>query len=366
MVLAETVHHSYSQNPDRMLYIKNGHYIAPHPLNADQDPFILHDPVDGKFRAEEPAYEGIPPGILRRMGKAVRMGVGAAIPLLREYNPSGIIIGTANGGMEDCIKFLNQIIEYEEGMLTPGNFVQSTTNAIAAQIGLMQGNKGYNITHVHRGLAFENALTDAWIQLNEHNGNSYLLGAVDEISSYHYNIEWLDGSYKMEAITQKNFYTGNTPGSIAGEGAVMFMVSKQQEDALLKVDDIHTWHQTDSTVPVSALHTFLGKNGLSVSDIDVLVSGENGDNRLTAYYLSVENIFPEETVVLRFKHICGEYATAASIALYFCCSINKHQVLPSGLVKKRGTGNTFRKMLIYNNYKGYQHSFMLVSDPRIS
>ena len=100
--------------------------------------------------------------ILRRMGKAVRIGVGAALPLLDgSSNPDGILIGSANGGMEDCIKFLNQVMEYDEGRLTPTNFVQSTPNAIAAQIGLATLNKGYNITHVHRGLAFENALLDA-------------------------------------------------------------------------------------------------------------------------------------------------------------------------------------------------------------
>ena len=62
--------------------------------------------------------------------------------------------------MEDCIKFLNQIVEYKEGLLTPANFVQSTSNAAAAQIALVTKNHQYNITHVHRGLAFENALMD--------------------------------------------------------------------------------------------------------------------------------------------------------------------------------------------------------------
>ena len=46
-------------------------------------------------------------------------------------------------------------------MLTPANFVQSTANAMAAQIGMMSRNQGYNSTHVQRGLAFECALLDA-------------------------------------------------------------------------------------------------------------------------------------------------------------------------------------------------------------
>jgi hypothetical protein len=144
-----------------MLYIHQHTCISPQQTFSHIDIDTLNECVENKLKAKEPAYDGIPPGILRRMGKAVRMGVGAAIPIIKN-NPSinGIIIGTANGGMEDCIKFLNQIIDYEEGMLTPGNFVQSTPNAIAAQLGLMSKNKSYNITHVHRGLAFEDALID--------------------------------------------------------------------------------------------------------------------------------------------------------------------------------------------------------------
>ncbi len=116
----------------------------------------------------EPDYPGIPAGARRRMGKSVRMAVGAALPLLEKHpQPDGIIIATANGGMEDCIKFLNQILEYKEGLLTPGNFVQSTSNAAAAQIALVTKNHNYNITHVHRGLAFENALMDVMMLLKE-------------------------------------------------------------------------------------------------------------------------------------------------------------------------------------------------------
>ena len=117
-----------------MLYIHQHTCISPQQAFNDVNIETLKESAENKLKAIEPVYEGIPPGILRRMGKAVRMGVGAAVPLLKTNTAiDGIIIGTANGGMEDCIKFLNQIIDYDEGLLTPGNFVQSTPNAIAAQ-----------------------------------------------------------------------------------------------------------------------------------------------------------------------------------------------------------------------------------------
>ena len=40
--------------------------------------------------------------------------------------------------------------------------------------------------------------------LKEIPGNNYLIGAVDEISSYNYNIEYLGGWYKKEIISNKN------------------------------------------------------------------------------------------------------------------------------------------------------------------
>lgn len=303
----------------------------------------------------EPAYEGIPPGILRRMGKAVRMGIGAALPLIKqEPSIDGIIIGTANGGMEDCIKFLNQIIDYEEGMLTPGNFVQSTPNAIAAQMGLLGKNKGYNITHVHRGLAFENALLDAMMTIRENPGNNYLLGAVDEISAYNYNIDLLDGCFKKENITNADLYDTGSPGTIAGEGAAMFMVNGNPENALAAVKAIQTIHTKDETKVGRVMQQFMREHFTGREKADMLLTGENGDVRLLKYYTQIESLFDEHTIIARFKHMCGEYATASAVALWLTCN----NQWPAHMTKKQGTASTVRNIIVYNNYRGLQHAFM--------
>ena len=162
-----------------MFYIHQTSCISPQQTFIDADINKLHEPFEKKLNAIEPSYNAIPPGILRRMGKVVRMGVGAAMPLLqKEIKPDGIIMATANGGKDDCVKFLYQIIEYDEGLLTPMNFVQGTPNAVAAQIGLLTKNHGYNITHLHVGLAFEYALIDADMMLIENPLNNYLLGSL--------------------------------------------------------------------------------------------------------------------------------------------------------------------------------------------
>ena len=65
-----------------MLYIHQAYCISPQKTFQDVDLEIINEPVEKRLLATEPTYEGIPPGILRRMGRAVRMGVGASMPVI--------------------------------------------------------------------------------------------------------------------------------------------------------------------------------------------------------------------------------------------------------------------------------------------
>jgi hypothetical protein len=340
-----------------MLYIHQPYCISPQQTFQNINIEVLNEAVDKKLLAIEPAYEGIPPGILRRMGKAIRIGVGAAMPIIKNNGPlNGIIIGTANGGMGDCIMFLNQIVQYEEGLLAPGNFVQSTSNAIAAQLGLLSHNTSYNITHVHRGLAFENAVIDAMMQLEACPANNYLLGGVEEVSSYNYNIQNLTGAYKKEDISNSKLYETDSPGSIAGEGAAMFLVNNKKENSVARLEGIRILHTEDEQMVKDQLQEFIsGKN------IDLLISGENGDNRSLHFYTTCESLLADDTSVARFKHMCGEYPTAAAVGLWCACQVLQTQDIPEHMFKKRTAKTTYQNILLYNNFKGVQHSFILIS-----
>lgn len=349
-----------------MLYIHQSTCISPQESFGQQNTAILHEPVESKLEAIEPKYENIPAGMLRRMGKAVRMGVGSALPLIKEVDGdiNGIIIGTAYGGMEDCIKFLNQIVQYEEGQLTPGNFVQSTPNAIAAQLGLLSKNKCYNITHVHRGLSFENAVLDASMMLVENPGHQYLLGAADEISSFNYNIDSLAGWYKSEDMQGKTLYEQDSPGSIAGEGATMFIVNARKENALAAVRGIGSLHSADVSEVLQNFQEFLKNQLLPGENIDLFLSGENGDSRDKAFYDACESCISDETTVARFKHMSGEFGTASAIACWLALQILKTQTIPEHMIKKSSSTRKHKRILIYNNHKHIQHSFLLLELPQ--
>jgi hypothetical protein len=344
-----------------MFYIHQTVCISPQVSFPEPDLGQVLVSSENKLFAKETSYADIPTAVLRRMGKSAKLAVSASGPLMKQYeNLDGIIIGSANGGIEDSIKFLKQIMQYEEGVLTPTNFVQSTHNAIAGQLGFLSKNKGYNNTHVHKGLAFENALLDADMLLGENPEHTYMLGGLDEISESNFNIECLCGYIKTETVSNTELYNSKTTGSIAGEGAAMFIVNAESEGAISKVGAVKTIHTRSEKEVLESYSQFLTDNKLNAEDIDLLLTGENGDCRHTAYSEQIETILPHAWVG-RFKHMSGEYPTASSFALWLANYILQNQVVPVHVVKKKTEKASFGNIVIYNNYQGMQHGFMLVS-----
>ena len=346
-----------------MFYIHQTTCISPQSTYMDVDIETLHEFKDNVLRIIEPAYEGMPSNMLRRMSKIVRIGVGSALPLINVTSPpNGIIIGTGIGGMEESSKFLDQIIEYDEGLLTPGDFVQSTSSATAALIGMLNNNHSYNVTHVHRGLSFENAVIDAAMLLNENPSNSYLVGGADGVSSYNHHIDERGGWHKKEMVSNASLYTANSPGTISGEGSAMFLIDNNASQALARLNAVATLHHTDEGAVKTFIADFLNKNLQPGEKIDLLISGENGDSCLLKYYEACEELVEEPTAVVRFKHMCGEYPTASSFALWLATRfLSKQLTIPAHMIKRSGADTGLKNVLIYNTHKGNQHSCMLIS-----
>lgn len=338
-----------------MFYIHQAYCISPQQTYPKADWNVLHESKNNQLKVVEPDYEDIPRNVLRRMGRSVRIGVGAAFQIM-EHPVDGIVIGTSTAGKEDSFSFLKQVMEYEEGLLTPTNFVQSTSNAVASQLGILKHNTSYNITHVHEGLAFENAMLDVSLLLRENPGKAYLVGGVDELSDYDFNLNRLSDCYKENIVSNKTLYQANTPGTIAGEGAAMFLANNIRENAIARIDIIKTLFTTDTAEVLQFINTLLTQN-----PVDVLLSGENGDNRLQHFYDACESCLTTDTAIARFKHLCGEYPTASAFATFLGCDILQKQEAPDVTVKKSGAAKQVEKILIYNNYQGKQHNFVIVS-----
>ena len=320
------------------------------------------DHSDKYYLAIEPNYlELIPSNLLRRMGKAVRMGIGAGLPLIqRNVKTDGIIIGSANGGLEDCIHFLNQIVDYEEGVLTPTNFVQSTPNALAGQLALMSKNTGYNMTHVNGSLSFESAILDGILFFDEQNASSTLLiGAVEEISEYNYNIDLQAGRYKTENTPNSNLLTTDSAGSVCGEGATMFIVSNNPEKALAEIVDVTQVTTTEFKNLQQATIDFFKRNNISPDMIDLVLIGKNGDNRTDGWYDEFQAAFFENKPTLCYKNMVGEYRTSSAFATYLAAEILSKKINKT----KQFVGEIPQELnylLIYNHFDGVRHGLTLV------
>ena len=318
--------------------------------------------TDLKCYAVEPDFKDlIPSNLLRRMGKAVRMGVGAGFSLIkRNDHLNGIILATANGGLEDCLKFLNQIVDYKEGTLTPTNFVQSTPNAVAGNLALISKNIGYNITHVHQGAAFENAILDVMMLCEAQDGAKYLLGTVDEISDYNFNINKLNKHFKVEPVDSFNLLELKSAGTITGEGAAWFVLSSTpSENSIAAIVDVTSSSYVENTA--SWIEAFLLRNHVSPKEIDCLIFGNNGDASGDSLYDSVYNSLFSGITQIVYKHLVGEYPTVSSFAVWLGAKILNGAALPEIFIKKQGVQVAPNRILLYNHYSGEQHNLILLN-----
>jgi hypothetical protein len=207
-------------------------------------------------------------------------------------------------------------------------------------------------------------MIDADMMLSENPLNNYLLGGVDDISVYNYNFEDKKGWYKKEVVSNKELYEQDSPGYIAGEAAAMFLVNAQEAGSIAKIHAVDTLHHEDELVMKKKLQHFIERYLPAGEKIDLLLTGENGDNRLLKYYSACESIMGDNVTVARFKHMCGEFPTATAMGLWFCCYMLQKQTMPQHMIKREVKHTGYRNILMYNNYKGMQHSFVLVSLPR--
>lgn len=344
------------------MYIYDALVISPQATFSEPEWMQQLRVLEGlKYQALEPDYSGsIKPAQLRRMGKALRMGVGCGAVLLEKHGPvDGILIGTSEGGLEGCIQFLNQIVDYDEGTLTPTNFIQSTPNALAGQLALMSGCTAYNVTHVNRGLSFENALIDALMLFEEGKAGRLLVGSVEEISAYNFNIEWAAGNYKEEVLSNGELLNSGTRGTVAGEGAALFILDAEAHPGAVRVADVLTRTAPEAGEMQHLCEQLLRRNGLEAGEVDAVLLGVNGDAEGDAGYYQVAEACFSHSAWWAFKPWVGEYPTATGFALKMAFDALQGKEVPDEMVLRKGQGPA-QTVLIYNHYKNFQHSLILL------
>ena len=315
----------------------------------------------------EPDYKDfIDPKQIRRMSRIIRMGVAAAMECLQEANvkvPDAIITGTAYGCLEDTNLFLTKMVEFNEELLTPTAFIQSTHNTIGAQIGLMLQCNNYNNAFVHRGFSFESALLDGMLLLKENEAANVLVGAIDEITNTSHAILNRMGLYKQGPVSNLDIFKTGSKGTIAGEGAAFFLLANEASgNDHARLDGLKTFYKPNGIKEIQDhILSFLDEHSISFNDIDLIITGRNGDAKSDEIFDKLEESIFSKNDRANYKHLCGEYPTASAFALWMASNIIKTGSVPTGLEYTGPKEKKIERVLIYNHYQGIHHSLLLVS-----
>jgi 3-oxoacyl-[acyl-carrier-protein] synthase II len=314
----------------------------------------------------DPNYRDfIDPLAARRMSRLIKMGITSAKLCLAEAGvtmPDAIITGTGLGSVEDTEKILNSIRNGEQ-LLNPTPFIQSTYNTISSQIAITLKCHNYNSTYVHRTFSFESCLLDALLQLTEKTAKNILTGGIDEMTMNHLNIIRRLGHFKLHAESSLGLLKYQSAGTIAGEGSGYFLLSSEKNETTYStIKGVGFFYKPSGPDEINRQVTsFLSSLGIEPADIDVFLTGLNGEKEPDdIYYRLHDDLFKDKPLAC-FKHLCGEYHTATAFALWIAANCIRHQVYPDILRVNHLRPGGIRNILIYNHNNGVNHSLILVS-----
>ena len=316
------------------------------------------------IKAIEPNYkEFIPPAMIRRMSKTVKMSSVASRYALKEAGieqPDAIIVGTGMGCSQDSEKFLKNVIDHHEEFLTPTFFIQSTHNTVAGQIALGLQCHAYNFTYVNTSSSLEFSLLDAQLQINDGEAENVLVGSTDEQTGRTMELYCLNNTIKKETDLPVDYLHSTTHGVIWGEGASFFVIGKDKtENSYAKLKKIHISNKVEMNEVQDFIQNFLTQNNLSNTDIDAVILGFSGDADSDVYYTKAMDLFPESSL-LYYKHLSGEFNTASGFSTFIACKILKEQQIPEIMMINSEKKESVKSILLYNHLAGNDHSLVLL------
>ncbi len=348
------------------MYIQAATCISPQP---SFDHLLTKGPAvytGNRLACVEPDYvQLIDPKMIRRMSRIIKMGVAAAMDCLKTAStamPGAVITGTAYGCLADTETFLTKMIENGEELLTPTAFIQSTHNTVGAQIALLLKCHNYNNTFVHRGSSFESAMMDAITLLEEKEVTTALAGGIDELTDTSFTLLSRFGLYKRNIAASTSLYDHSGKGTIAGEGAAFFLLSRESSGKdYAQLNGISTFYKPGNIGEIeNGILEFLSAHAVGMEDIDLVITGRNGDVHDDAVYEQLGRTLFKGKPAARFKHLCGEYPTAASFALWLAAHSIKAGAFPP-CASDRGAQQQPRRILIYNHHQNKYHALYLLS-----
>lgn len=327
------------------LYIKSASSISfytaiPNSLSVTQ----LLDTLDCKLEIQEPKYDSIIPSrILRRMSRILRMSYYTAMDAMTKAGldvPDGIITGTTLGCLEDTWTFLSKMIENDEEILSPTAFIHSTHNTISTNLAIHLKCYGYNSTHVHKNMSFENALMDSLIQIELSPGSKFLVGGADEITEISEDI--INKLVKYNKINNNDQVKQDTN---QGEGTSYFILTDLKDEttniAINNVDIISGYNETDQNT-----YLFEIMRDYNINETLILTDKLFKRGIISKYQQ------------INFLNIFGNFGTASASALYLAYYILNSIELNSD--SRSNKLNSIKNIIIINSRDNQHLSHIIV------
>lgn len=343
----------------KKLYVSAAQAISiQQPLSAEGvwEPKHYNQPY---VRCMEPRFaDYIPPMESRRMSPVVKRAITTALACVRQSGttaPDAIVMGTGLGCISHTEKFFSAMLAGGEAMLPPSAFIQSTHNTIASQIAIRLGNHGFNNTHVQKGISFESALHEVFVLCQLGELHSALVGGHDELTPLCFDLARHHGYWRSEISDTLYIQRKPADGTFGSEGSACFMLS--DEGGNVSIDNVEIGY--DSHDYRQAIKTFLRNSGAELGQVDVVMTGRDGDQTNDAIYHEVlEGTGLREAY---YKNLCGAYETASAYGLFTAIQCVLHHCVPPHLTFTDHAVENVRRILLFNHWKRKYYSLILLS-----
>ena len=243
----------------------------------------------------------------RRMSKILKRAICTSLSALKKGkvdNPDAIITGTGMGCMENSEKFLIDMSKFGESCLKPTLFMQSTHNTISSQIAITLNCNGYNNTYSHKGISFESALLDAYIQIQGGLITNALVGAHDEMTPLMFQI--------TSQIHPEYGFVSETSVSA-------LLTNEITETTICEISEVKLLHRPE----IEDLKSFFTDDNKTV-----YLLGLNGNIINDKPYDKLLESVPFKPQIGIYKNIFGDNFSSSALAFYVSSKLIEKQALP--------------------------------------
>lgn len=345
-----------SQMHSTKIYIEAAHQVSiQQPLTEAwmTEPIRYDEPF---VRAVNPTFRDfIPANEVRRMGNIMKRALVTMLRLVADTgveHPDAIITGTSLGCLDYTERFLDDLTQNGEQMLSPTWFMQSTHNTVGSALAIYTKTHGYNVTYSHGELSFDAGLLDAWMQMQLGRISTAVVGGHDEMIASYYE------------LLKRTGYVGVKGMVPCGEVAMsMLLNTEKKADSLCGLAAVTISSFISMNQMRQQVEKMLSNAGMTYGDLSAVMTGVNGNPQNDCHYdAMVRSLFPDKPL-LHYKHLFGENFTASALGVYAAAHCLHQRVLPTSLYADDTPcrQDSPESILLINQRGGKEYSLILLT-----